>query len=286
MKQAKDGTEAKSGVYAVATVARAFTILDAFADGATELALRDIIGRTGLHKATAFRFLSALADIGFIHKDSRTGAYSLGFRLVRLGELAKAQNIAVKAAVPAMQSLRDRIDETVYLSVRVDDYRVYVEQAESRQDVRRVARLGDRKPLYFGSAGRIFMMEMSDDELDAYFSRTVMSKQSEFTIADPKSIRRELANIRKRGGIAEGGDESGTGGSSVSGAIYGPDGKIAAAMSISIPAFRCTPTVRKKAATMLREAIDRATDSLEAKGGRKATTRIPLRGVRQNSTRP
>ncbi|MEQ1883195.1 MAG: IclR family transcriptional regulator [Burkholderiales bacterium] len=276
----------KPGAYAVATVARAFAILGAFSDGAPSLALREIIVRTRFHKATAFRFLSALTDLGFIHKDNETGHYSLGFQLIQLGELAKAQNIVVRTARPVMQRLRDDIGETVFLSMRAGDYRVYVEQAESRQDIRRVAQIGDRKPLYFGSTGRVFLSAFSEAELEGYFARTPMKKLSKATIADAPSIRLELESIRKRGGIADGGDESGTGGSSVSGAIHAPDGTIAAVMSVSMPAFRCTATLRRKATLLLRGALEDVSRQLRASGEGRNSASGATRAGRLYVSRP
>ena len=60
-----------SGRYVVEAVSRACAILEAFSAEGEALRLCDIVARTGLSKATAFRLLFTLEQRGFVEQSER-----------------------------------------------------------------------------------------------------------------------------------------------------------------------------------------------------------------------
>ena len=57
-----------------------------------------------------------------------------------LAAVRKRQTKIWDEALPFMRTMRDVVDETVLLSVRVGDERFILDQVESAQSIRRVAR--------------------------------------------------------------------------------------------------------------------------------------------------
>ena len=68
----------------VAAVERAFTVLDALADGG-ELGTNEIARRTGINASTVSRLLATLASARFVEHVPETGRYRLSLRLIELG---------------------------------------------------------------------------------------------------------------------------------------------------------------------------------------------------------
>ena len=68
----------------VASVERAFAVLDALSDGA-ELGTNEIARRTGINVSTVSRLLATLASARFVEHVQDTGRYRLSLRLIELG---------------------------------------------------------------------------------------------------------------------------------------------------------------------------------------------------------
>jgi IclR family acetate operon transcriptional repressor len=243
------------------TVERAIDILDAFTLRTPDLGLKDISEATGLHKATALRLLKTLTVRGLINRHPVTGRYALGFRLISMAEIARGQSGLVSQALPLMRATRDELNETVFLSVRVGDSRVDIEQVEGLQETRQIRPLGHEAALYAGASSKLFLAYTADDEIDAYLERTPLISQTSRTITDPETFKEEIQKIR-RAGYSESFDESNSGGASVSAPIIDAAGEIIAAITITVPKSRFTPALRKQAIPALQNAAEKISTNL------------------------
>lgn len=229
------------GQYAIRAVDRAIDILMAFDHDESPLSLAAVASRAQLSKPTAFRLLSSLRRRGFVSQASN-GDYELGFEIVRLAAVRKRQTNLWEAAMPFMRRVRDAVDETVLLTIRVDDDRYVLDQMESTRDIRRVAKIGERVPLYVGASGRVLLAALPDQEVEAYLERTSLEKLGPRTITDPERLRRELASVRELG-YALGTNERSIGGCAVAVGVRDYSGEIVAALQITAPSERWTDEV-------------------------------------------
>jgi len=133
-------------VSGIGVLDKAFTIVDALEAGPRSL--NDLVGATGLARATAHRLAVALEAHGMVRRDD-DGRFLLGHRLLPLAELAR----------PALEVLRDETGESVQLYVRQGDVRVCVLSLESPHGLRTIVPLGATLPLDRGSAGRVLAGE-------------------------------------------------------------------------------------------------------------------------------
>src|SRR5215467_1834884 len=116
-------------------------------------ALSEVVGATGLSRATAHRLLAALAVHGLVRRDE-DGRWSLGLRLIGLGHAAAEALPGWLDARPALEWLRSQTGESVQLFVRDGDERVCVESLEAPHELRTIVPVGARLPLDRGSGGR------------------------------------------------------------------------------------------------------------------------------------
>jgi DNA-binding IclR family transcriptional regulator len=237
------------GQYAIRAVDRAIDVLMAFDQDRSTLSLATVAMRANLSKPTAFRILASLRQRGFVNQTA-DGEYELGYEIVRLAAVRKRQTNVWEEARPHMQRARDAVDETVLLSVRVDDDRLVLDQVESTRDIRRVAKIGERVPLYVGASSRILLAGLSDAEIQAYLERTPLDRLGPGTITDADRLWDELRSVRKFG-YAFGVKERSVGGCGVAVGVRDYSSQIVAALQITVPSERWTETVRMRCLQVL-----------------------------------
>jgi len=266
-----DGMSAAQGDrYTVSAVDRALNILHAFSHQRPELSVTDVAAITTLHKATAFRLLATLCSRGMVTKNPETGLYRLGFAVIALSEVAKTSTGFVSHARTYMRRIRDELNETVYIAVRVGDMRISLDQLEGLRETRRVVAIGKPTPLYVGSTSRVLLAAMSDEEIADYFSRTEFVPPFPGAKVDAPILWRAIAEIRREG-YAETHNKRIAEGASISAVVRGPANEALGALTVSIPIGRYTADVRGNAIEVVTLAARSLSRDLGARVQTEAT---------------
>lgn len=229
--------------YRIQSVDRAIVCLQAFTQEQPELSLREVADRAGLAKPTAFRLLATLEARDLISENSATNMYSLGSGILALAAVRARQSSLLDAALPIMRRIRDTVNETVSLSVRVGDERVHLYQIESLHPIRRTTEIGERSPLYAGASNRVLLAAMSDTEIADYLARTPLIAFTPNTITTVDRLWAEIRIVRERG-FAESNGERYVGGEAVAAPVRDAAGAVIAALYVSVPTARYTPDLR------------------------------------------
>ena len=179
--------------------------------------LAEVVEGTGLPRPTAYRLLSALEAHHLVARGD--GRYSLGLRLLGWGKRAVGLDLTA-AARPVLAALSNEIGESTQLYVREGDSRVCVTSVErAGGGLRDTVPVGAVLPLGRGSGGKVLLAWAEDGE-----------RLSGMDAA-------ELGGIRSRG-WAESVAEREVGVASVSAPVFGPDGRLRAAVCASGPISR------------------------------------------------
>jgi DNA-binding IclR family transcriptional regulator len=130
---------------------------------------------------------------------------------------------------------------------------------ESAQNVRIVARIGRRLPLYAGSAGKLLLAFLPDKRQEEILARTKFQPFTNKTITDIKILKNELKTIRKQGYAFSDGEwvEDAAG---IAAPIFDMKSDIVGALTISGPSFRFTSekiTLHKNSILKAAEHISR-----------------------------
>jgi DNA-binding IclR family transcriptional regulator len=197
------------------------------------------VARLGVHKATASRLVATLAERGLVERDPVSEKYRLGFGLIRLAGAAMAGLDLVRTAHPILEDLADRTRETVNLGVLSGDSVVYIDQVAGARSIVAVSWVGRRTPLHCTSNGKVLLAYMNERERDGLLSKP-LEQATEHTVIDPDEIRSQLGEIERRG-YATTMEELEEGLNAVAAPIRSVDGEVAAALSVSGPAFRMRP---------------------------------------------
>ncbi len=231
-----DTSKSLSPTYVIEAVERALDVLEAFV-GSERLTLVEISQRVGLNKSRVFRILHTLATRGYIERSLEGAYYSLG---VKLCERAAAVRLNVKqVALPYLQRLNQRFNETMNLGVLGDGEVLYIEIIESAHSFRVATTIGKRSPVHSSSLGKAMLAYLDEGSLSALIPPKLLVKRSGRTITDPRQLRKELEKVARRGYAVDDGEDV-EGAACIGAPIFDATNKPIAAISVSGPAQRIT----------------------------------------------
>ena len=123
--------------------------------------------------------------------------YTLGSRLIRLGESASRQ--FGTWARPFLAQLVDQVEETANLAVMDGDEVVYVAQVPSRHSMRMFTEVGRRLLPHGTGVGKAMLSKLPRDEVRALLARTGLPAYTPNTITDPDELLASLDQIAEQG---------------------------------------------------------------------------------------
>jgi len=196
--------------------------------------LDELAGAIGVHKTTVLRLLRTLQADRFVRRDDRH-RFSLGSRLFELGTASLEQHALRDVALPDLARLgRATGGQAVHLAVLEDNSPIYIAKVESTSSVRMYSRVGLPAPLHATAVGKVLASGLSERRLDAVLADTDFHAFTARTITDAAAYRAELAEVARRG-WSEDANEHEAFVNCVGAPVREPDGRIIAAVSISVP---------------------------------------------------
>lgn len=216
---------------------RAGVLLDAIANQEEEaVSLKILSAESGLHPSTALRILSSLVDIGFVMRNA-AGRYSLGLKLRQLGCQVRVSADLRAEAKAVMEWLRDKVGETVNLTIREGDEVVYVDRSTVNRMMKVEQVIGHRAPLHVTAVGKLILGEDGEEGVRKYVARTGLPRYTKNTHADLVSLQTEI-NLSLAEGYALDNEEAELGVGCIGVLVKDVRGNPVAGLSISAPIER------------------------------------------------
>lgn len=220
----------------IQVIDRAAMLLDAISRYSTPVKLKVLSAETGLHSSTAHRILRSLIDNRFVERDMK-GEYMLGQRLQQLSGRMNSDVDLRAVAVPYMEQLRDKLGETVNLTVREGDALIYFEKATPNlmMYVRQI--IGGRAPLHVTAVGKLMLGYGGLEEIASYAERTNLPAYTRNTLSSLDRLSEECLASAERGyGLDNEEAEIGVGCIGI--LLNDRNGNIVAGLSVSAPIDR------------------------------------------------
>jgi len=247
---------AQMTVEKVQTLERAIKILDCYTIDQFELGVREVSRMTGLSSSVCGRLMGALLSLGILVQNKSTKAYAIGPKPLLWAEIYSTNLDIRNVALPIISELLLKTQETISLYILDGDERLCVERMESAQNVRIVARIGRRLPLYAGSAGKVLLAFLPFHRQEEIFKKTVFKPFTDRTIIDKGMLREEIKLIRKQGYAFSDGewvaDAAG-----IAAPIFDHKNDIIAALTVSGPSNRFTAEMIKKHVGSILHSVER-----------------------------
>jgi len=225
----------------LAVAERLFATLETFTryrEG--NLSLDEITKLLGLPKSTTFRLLSSLDNCGYIEQNKDSGKYSLGSRFFDLANSTLPYQRLISIARPYLQSLMLTFGESVNLGVYDEGMVAHIFSIDSPKPYRVSATIGNRAYLHCTGMGKALAANLPVPLVEEMFLKHGLPQRTKNTLTNLAKLMNELESTRKSG-VSHDKQEDVEGVSCFGSALFGADGKVVAAISVSGPAVRIDP---------------------------------------------
>lgn len=235
-------------------VDRAAGLLLAVMESREPLTFTDLQTTSELAKSTLSRLLSSLERHDLVAR-GEDGSVRPGGALTRFAHSRRPTDELIEAARPFMASLSEATGEKINLAVLDGSEVEQISQIDCTYLIGGVNWGVQRIPLHASALGKVFLAhgaELPSGRLHKFSSRTITSKQQ---------LRADLEATRERGwAIADCELEEGL--IAVAAPVFGADGSVVGALSISGPTLRMSREVTRGYADLLVAAAQNTAESL------------------------
>ena len=235
----------------VKSVTKALKILEVFQTNRTELAFGEIVKSLNLDKATVYRLTFTLMKEGFLRQEKKRGKYLLGRKFINIVDsnfhAFKIENTTIPyELVNLSRSVNEPVSFTVWDGSEILSSRSFMNGKSLNTSIDWEIGI-----LHQACIGKIFLANMSDEDLNRYFRKKVILKNTTNSNFDIKKIKKQLAVI-KRKGIAFEDEENYPGLTGLAAGVKNSDGETMGAVYIMGPTIRLTHAVLEKIAPGVR----------------------------------
>lgn len=236
---------------------RAVSVLELLAQSRRGLNISEVSRKLGLPKSSTHRILLTLESRNCVQKDQRTGRYAFGLKLVSMTRAALANMEPREQARPLLASLMQKTGLTVHMALLESGQAVLVDRIERPGTPRAGVWIGKTLDANSTAVGKALLAFLPKDEFEGEFGSRSFVRRSHQTITSIARLRDDLARIRELGYSVDN-EEDEAGARCVGAPVFGPEGRIAAAISVAgtteqIPESRIHelgPLVRQYAAAI------------------------------------
>ena len=210
------------------------------------LVAQEIAVALGIPVSSLSYLLGTLVDRGYLAREGRR--YSAGPGLERLQARTHGFTLAERAA-PLVRALRVQLNETASFWVRSEWTVEAIVTESSEQALRYSVSAGERLPMHALASGKALLAALPDEELDRYFAEAERARFTPSTVTGEKALRRELAEVRKRGYALT--DEEYSLGIRGIGRVVTIGGEPVGSLSLGIPKARFDEALLRRATDLL-----------------------------------
>jgi len=222
----------------LAVAERLFATLETFTNFREgELSLDQVTRLNGLPKSTSFRLLQSLEKCGFLIQNNETGRYSLGERFFALANSGLPYQRLISIAKPFLHSLMLTFGESVNLGAYDEGMVAHIFAIDSPKPYRVTATIGNRANLHCTGMGKSIAAYLPPEELERALLKHGLPARTGRTLTSSESLMADLATVRQTG-VSHDNQEDVEGVECFAASLFGKDGALIAAISISGPSIR------------------------------------------------
>lgn len=232
---------------------KALKILQSFIPFNQEKGVNELSKQLGLNKSTTSRILHVLEEYGFLQQNLETRKFSLGPSISELGwAINQSLNSnLIRIAIPYVDKLRDKIEETVVLEIPSSHSTIIGYMAEGPGPVRIKGTIGERH-WYHAAAGAKAILAFSPVEFREKILARELIKFTPRTITEREKLKKEMERIRRLG-FSFDNEERNIGIRAFGCPIFGPEGKPVAGLVVAGPISRINWGRHSEIVPLLRE---------------------------------
>lgn len=185
--------------YAIQALANGLEVLEQFEATPRGLTLMELTRSLGWGKATVFRYLSTLVELGYLELDPESRRYRPAVKLLRFGRAYLGSLSLPDLAAPHLEALSARFGESVNMAVLDETEVVYVARVGGPRILSTNLAVGSRLPAQATSMGKVLLAYLPEDEQRRIVSLVTFKRHTPKTVASAAKLREILVAVRRRG---------------------------------------------------------------------------------------
>lgn len=199
--------EANSARGQVKSLVRAMDILTSFSRRHPRLQLHELADAVGLPRSTTRRLAVTMIEGGFLRQDEG-GYYSLGGRLLELGELVSNASALTSLTATAMRKAHEITGETILVAEVswIDQSTLISHKIEGLHALSVTSPVGRRTTLGNGCLAKAALSGLPEAEANTVIERTSLVQRTSHSILDPAVLRSHVNKARLKGYATETGE--------------------------------------------------------------------------------
>lgn len=209
--------------YSIHAVENALDVLEALCDEPGDIQISRLSEKLGINKTSVFRLMATFENRGYVEREEQSGRYRLGLSAYEVGQKLLSRMGVLRQARPVMERFARECNEAIYLSVRRIHEVLFLDMADTTQQVKIVSLVGQRYPLATTAAGMVILAHLGRD-----------TNLAGHITAEQQSTIQKLGYCSDTAALGEGI-------SSLAVPLLGRDGAIAAVLCCIGPTFRFEP---------------------------------------------
>jgi len=202
----------------------------------TGIRFAEIVGETGIAKATVHRLLGELIDLGILTFSIESKRYRASLKLASLGAGVIA-NFNLRTHVhPQLIKLHQETKHTCNMGIKQGDVGIYTDKIESHDyGIKLFSEVGKTFPLYCTALGKVLLAHGPAAERKRILSLPMKAFTAK-TVTDARRLAQQLAKVREQG-YALDSEEITRGIICIAAPVFGAQEEIICAISITFPAY-------------------------------------------------
>ncbi|HEV2157489.1 IclR family transcriptional regulator [Bradyrhizobium sp.] len=245
----------------VASVGKAFGVLQSFTSESFELTLSEIAARANLDRGTAFRLIQTLVELGYLQAIRQSRRFRLGLACLDLGYTVLSHGSLRTIVEPLLRDLVPDVGDAASLGILDGGDVIYLARIGAGLDRHKMDRRpGTRIPAYSAALGHVMLAHLARDEQIARLELRPRVKLSERTLTDLDALLARLDQVKKKGHAVSDG-ENAYGLRTLATPIFDAQGLVVGGLSVTVDAMRLDmPAFRDQALPRLMQVTSKVQD--------------------------
>ncbi len=227
----------------VQSFARGLQVVRSFSAEAPRQTLSEVAARSGLTRAGARRILLTLLALGYVETDGKW--FRLTPRILDLGFAYLSSMPIWNLAEPVVERLVEQVKESSSVAVLDDADIVYVMRVPTHKIMKNSLGIGSRLPAFCTSLGRVLLSGLPDEEVRQRLDMAPREPLTRHTVTDGEALMARIQQVRRQGWCLLN-QELEEGLISVAAPLFGPQGRMVAALNLSGQANRTSARVMQE----------------------------------------
>lgn len=199
--------------------------------------LTELAAALNAPKSSLFPIIHTLLNRKYIQLDRPSGRYYIGISSYAFGAAFSTSQNVLDLILNVMESIVESCEETCQLGVLDREKVLYIRKVDSPQPIRMISHVGNRLPANATAIGKALLSGLSDQEIRELYADG-LPRLTNHTIVDLDVLLAQLAEVRKSGIAWE--QEESTNQIRCWAVPLCKEGNVFAALSVSVPLFRCS----------------------------------------------